>query len=86
MQCLQWVASPVNVYLRTRKRFESAVDFPVAFVIGCVQSGKVLSPEGCSTVKSLPAFTSHAVSRVCALYALQTQRAARLYCGLVVAL
>lgn len=65
---------------------ESAVGFPVAFVIGCVQSGKVLSPEGCSTVKSLPAFTLRAVSRVRALCALQTQRVARLYCGLVVAL
>lgn len=52
------VASPMNVYLRTRKCFESAVGFPVNFVIGRVQSGKVLSPKGCYTGKSLLAFTS----------------------------
>lgn len=42
----------MNIYSRTGKHFESAVGCPVDFVIGCVQSGKVLGPEGCYTVTS----------------------------------
>ena len=72
----------MNIYLRTRKLFESAVDF----VIGCVQSGKVLGPEGCYVVKSLLAFTLSAVYRICALCTLQIQRVTCLCCVLVVAL
>ena len=76
----------MNIYLRTRKHFESPVGFPVDSVIGCVQSGKVLSPEGCYAVKSPPAFTLNAVHRICALCALQMQCVTCLYCVLVVAL
>lgn len=57
----------MNIYSRTGKHFESAVGCPVDFVIGCVQSGKVLGLEDCYTVTSLPAFTLNAVHRVCAL-------------------
>lgn len=64
----------MNMYLRTRKHFDSAVGFPVDFVIGRVQSGKVLGPEGCYMVKSLLAFPLNAVRRVCALRAPQIQR------------
>lgn len=62
------VALPMNVYLRTRKHFETAVGFPVDFVIGRVQSGKVLSPKGCYIGKSLLAFTSECCPlRLCTL-------------------
>lgn len=54
----------MNIHLRTSKHFESAVGFPVDFVIGRVQSGKVLSPEGCCTVTPLPALTLNAVHRI----------------------
>lgn len=51
----------MSVHLGTRKHFESAVGFPVDFVIGCVQSGKVLIPQGCCMVRSLSAFTLNAL-------------------------
>lgn len=75
----------MNVRLGTPKHFESAVGFPVDFVIGCGQSGKVLIPQGCYMVKSLSAFTLNALHRL--LHSVHCKYSVSyLSCDLVVAL